>query len=167
MRESVLVTALVTFIAACGQVEGPSAPADAAPAMSGPLPADGPGAAAATAGNTPEALLIGDWVLVAIDDEPIPDGKGSPTLNVVPGAITGFAGVNRYQSAPARDLATLFGPLATTRMAGPPAAMELESRFLAALGAATDAYVLEENQVLVLQSEDQPDLRFRRAGAAP
>ena len=58
-----------------------------------------------------------------------------------PDRVTGFAGVNRCSGpvaigdpGPFGDIPLRFGPLATTRMAGPPERMALEAAFLAMLG---------------------------------
>lgn len=69
------------------------------------------------------------------------------------GSASGRSGCNRFMG---RYLAGTrpslsFGPLATTRMACPPASMNLESRFLGAL-AATQGYRVSE---AVLRLEDE------------
>jgi hypothetical protein len=58
-----------------------------------------------------------------------------------PDRVSGFAGVNRCSGpvaigdpGPFGDIPIRFGPLATTRMAGPPERMALEAAFLAMLG---------------------------------
>jgi heat shock protein HslJ len=78
--------------------------------------------------------LTGSWRLVRLDDAPLPAGLEAPTLIVTgDGAVSGSTGVNRM-SGRVTGAGPLFGPLATTRRAGPPAAMQLEARYLAALG---------------------------------
>ena len=55
----------------------------------------------------------------------------------------------------------LFGPMPTTMMAGPPEAMALESRFTAAMTAATD-YEIEADTLTLAGEGDE--LVFRRGG---
>jgi heat shock protein HslJ len=101
------------------------------------LPACAQGPDAPSVGPAPTPA--GEWALAAIDAEPLPDplpeGADRPTLRIDPrGNVTGVAGVNRYTaradptSWPAGEFD--LGPIATTRMAGPRAAMDLESRYL-------------------------------------
>lgn len=86
------------------------------------------------------ALVAGtQWSLVELDGEPLPDGVKPPTLEVREGRLSGFDGCNRYMGkiedpAPGE---VVVGPLAGTRMACPGPAMQLEQRFLEALGKAT------------------------------
>lgn len=81
--------------------------------------------------------LAGSWTLVAVGGEEVTAAK-PPTLTVTTaGEVSGHAGVNRYSgridlSAPA----PLGGPMAVTRMAGPPEQMALEQAFLQGLAGA-------------------------------
>ena len=75
-------------------------------------------------------------------------GIDPPTLAVADGQVSGFAGVNRLAGRLAGEGELLFGPLATTRMAGPPPAMELETRYLAALQQAT-GWRIEDGRLLL------------------
>ena len=86
------------------------------------------------------ATAAGTWRLVALE------GVDVTTLDEVPelvigadGSLSGYGGVNRFSGqADAEELREgrlRTGPLISTRRAGPPAAMETESRFLALLGA--------------------------------
>jgi heat shock protein HslJ len=112
--------------------------------------------------------LLGDWRVERLEGAPLGDVPGlreAPTLAVAPdGALSGFAGVNRFagKSAP-ETLATgdfAPGPLAVTRMAGPPAAMDLETRYLALLGAARHWRV--ERGALVLADGERELVRLVR-----
>lgn len=56
------------------------------------------------------------------------------TMTIIGDKVAGHSGVNRFRGSVTLDGSSLsFGPLMTTRMAGEPAAMELERAVLAAL----------------------------------
>lgn len=80
------------------------------------------------------------WTCTAIDGTPVDLGavpRGAPHLTFGDdGGLSGFAGVNRVMGRWRVDdgVLAIDGP-ATTMMAGPPEVMELEQRFLRALGA--------------------------------
>ena len=76
------------------------------------------------------------WAVTSIDEEPI-EVDDPPTIAFgQDGSVSGGAGVNRFTGTWSLDEGVLvFGPLATTRMAGPPERMDLERRFLDVLGA--------------------------------
>ena len=94
--------------------------------------------------DDPAAMLVGiDWTLTAliVEGELVAFGVGeqAPTLRLDSSRrlvqTSGFAGVNRY-SGPCNlgdDGHLAFPPLITTRMAGPPERMQLESAYLAQL----------------------------------
>lgn len=82
--------------------------------------------------------LAGEWVLKAMNGSEVasmlPSGAQPPSLNFgTDGKVSGFSGVNRL--AGGFDLGKLaegklsFGNLASTKMAGPPEAMQVESKF--------------------------------------
>jgi len=102
------------------------------------------GAACESAKESVSASSVyGDWLLTRIGGpggEDLAAGGGKPpSLHIgEDGRVSGFSGVNRF--AGTTELAALREgklalntPLAVTRMAGPPAAMDLEKRFLTAL----------------------------------
>ena len=87
-------------------------------------------------------LPTGDWTLESIGSDSVStlltSGSRLPTLTISPeGSVSGFAGVNRLTAE--LDMDALLdgsfdlGPAVTTRMAGSPDAMKVESRFLDAL----------------------------------
>ena len=115
--------------------------------------ASGPGA--------PSPQPEGPWELTRLGDIEMHSGMPRPTLVVADGGVSGFAGVNQFNGSLAAEGPFLFTPLATTRMAGPPPAMELETRYLAALQQATAWKV--EGDGLVLSAEGIEVLEFRRA----
>lgn len=100
-----------------------------------------------------EATLEGSWQLIELDGMSMHAGIDPPTLAVNDGQVSGFAGVNRLAGGLAGEGELLFGPLATTRMAGPPPAMELETRYLAALQQAT-GWRIEDGRLLLQAAGD-------------
>lgn len=85
------------------------------------------------------ASPIGEWLLVEIEGQAIdavkPDSAQLPTIHfAADGSVSGAAGVNRFagrgEATTWQDGPVAFGALAVTRMAGPPEAMDFESRFL-------------------------------------
>ena len=80
-----------------------------------------------------DPLADTEWIVVELPGGPVRDAP--PTLAFAQeGRVHGFAGVNRVAGAYAveGDLVTI-GPLAMTRMAGPPEQMDQENRFVGAL----------------------------------
>ncbi len=76
--------------------------------------------------------LEGEWTVAAMPGGVLEDA--APTIAFGDGRASGWAGVNRFMGSYALEGATLtIGPLAMTRMAGPPERMEQESRLAAAL----------------------------------
>jgi heat shock protein HslJ len=113
------------------------------------LPACGPGTGPEKAGAASIADLAGaEWTLVGLDGAPLPAGTDAPTARFEAGAVAGFGGCNRYRGAVRETSpgALEIGPLAGTRMACAPPAMDLEGRFLAALAEAT-RYALADGRL--------------------
>lgn len=108
-----------------------------------------------------ESSINGSWELKQLRGESVKvDGK-IPTLMVSEeGGVTGFAGVNRMAGRLSQEPAggKLFGPLATTRMAGPADAMELEQQYLSALAEATSFSFVRKQ--LELRADGEVVLRF-------
>jgi putative lipoprotein len=79
------------------------------------------------------------WKLVELNGHPVGENKlPSLTLDAATGKVSGMAGVNRFNGEfKQQGTAVTFGPLITTRMAGPESAMKVESEFLAALSKVT------------------------------
>jgi len=78
-------------------------------------------------------MLMGDGDLVA------PVTGSEMTLEFDGDRVAGLATINRFMGQLGDD--RVFGPLATTMMAGPPAMMEQEQRFLRLLGDADSAEI--------------------------
>jgi heat shock protein HslJ len=113
------------------------------------------------------AVLEGSWTLSAIEGFEIPAGlREHPSLSVdAQGRVSGSSGVNRFHGALDPDGARVFGPLATTRRAGPPQAMALETAFLNALGNA--AFVEGGDGQVTLSGPDGGQLTLVRAERLP
>jgi heat shock protein HslJ len=71
-------------------------------------------------------LLDGEWLLVEIDGEPI-DIDAPRSIRFEGGRVSGRVGVNRFAGPYSTNGDVLeIGPVASTRMAGPPELMSLE-----------------------------------------
>lgn len=104
-------------------------------------------------------------------DAPPLDPSAPPTIRFGDdGRVTGFAGVNRCSGSAVfgtvgalGEVPLRFGPMATTRMAGPPERMAVEASFLAMLGkvrAARAASGADGARTLVLLDDDGPLATF-------
>ena len=88
--------------------------------------------------NEPVTLAYTEWTLVELDGEPVEVGADELAPNLVldleEARVAGSGGVNRLTGHFVLSGDELrFGPLVTTRMAGPESAMQREDAFLAAL----------------------------------
>jgi heat shock protein HslJ len=107
------------------------------------------------------ASLAGNWQVVSLAGTAVPE-TATVTLNFAAPAVSGNAGCNQYSgtfSQKGNDLS--FGPAALTRMACPPARMDLETGFTRALAAVT-RYDMAEGKLrlfigdtLVMQARPQ------------
>lgn len=106
------------------------------------------------------AELAGDWLVVAIGDDPV-DPAAPRTVSFGDGRVAGQVGVNRFTASYTLNEGALeVGPVASTRMAGPPELMALEDRFASFL--AGDHRILVEGNDLVVGRGDQR-IRLTRA----
>ena len=100
--------------------------------------------------NQPIASLAGQsWICVTLDGAAITATR-PPTITFDgAGRVNGFSGVNRFggsvESAKAGELH--FGQMMSTKMAGPPEQMALESSFLSALTRA-DRYMVTDAELI-------------------
>jgi heat shock protein HslJ len=166
--------ALGASIAVGGCAGGPDAAGDASASS-------GAGAGADATDEPSEAVdedaavvprrLVGTWRLESLQGEAIdpPASMDAETPSVAlaaDGSVTGTTGVNRLtgrvEAAGLGSDALGFAPLATTRRAGPPAAMELERRFLQVLEM-TDR-MRREGAALVLARGDRELARLLPGG---
>jgi heat shock protein HslJ len=103
-------------------------------------------------------LAATDWMLVAMDGQPLPAGAMPPTTVIQYGKAAGFAGCSRYtgpitESTPGN---VKIGELAVTQKACDAAATELEAAFLDRMRATT-AYRFDAGRLLLVAPQgDQP-----------
>jgi heat shock protein HslJ len=85
------------------------------------------------------ALGDGEWTLVNLDRQPLPQGARPPTAVFEGTRVSGFGGCNRYfgQVVEKSPGVIVVGPLAGTKMACPSPAMEVEDLFLATMSRVT------------------------------
>lgn len=92
------------------------------------------------------------WVLDSFADEPAPVESLQgvrPQFTLADGTVTGQGGVNNFTGTytlSGKDIS--FGPLASTKMAGPPESMEQETRFFQALESSAHVEVTRETMTL-------------------
>jgi heat shock protein HslJ len=104
-------------------------------------------------------VRIGDGVVSSASD---PDRSITFTAD---GGVSGTAGVNRFTGTARLDGDRLtLGPLRTTRMAGPPEAMDAEAAFLAALDEVV-AVRLDGDDLVLLDADDGTQVRLVRVAA--
>ena len=106
-----------------------------------------------------------NWTLVSHDDRRVPSDARAPTITFAGSRVSGFAGCNRYsgeihETTPG---AISIGALAVTKIACQSPAMELESRYLAALATVTE-YTFVGSDLLLTGSDRgaSPRLTFAR-----
>ncbi len=94
----------------------------------------------------------GNWLLVELNEEPVQVsqvvGLQQPTLSLVEesGKASGTSGVNRFSCTYTFDGEALsLGPIAVTKMMGPPDAQAFEDKYLAALQEVDAAAVVNGN----------------------
>jgi heat shock protein HslJ/phosphoserine phosphatase len=107
--------------------------------------------------------LFGKWLAEDIESRGVID-KAQSTIEIAfDGTTSGSTCVNRYFGKATIDGTSIrFGPLATTRRAGPPSMMDQESRFISALGKVR-YFRLDPNGLLFLLDNNKRDLlRFSR-----
>ncbi|MEZ5685541.1 MAG: META domain-containing protein [Paracoccaceae bacterium] len=108
------------------------------------------------------ALEIGvNWQVTELEGAPLPPGLTASLTRPEPGRIAGHSGCNRFTGTISEQGGALsIGPLASTRMACPPAQMALEQRMLAALAQLRGADI--RDGMLVLTGEAGTLLRAHR-----
>jgi heat shock protein HslJ len=111
------------------------------------------------------ALADVTWILVSLDRLPVSGVDRPPTAVFEGSRVAGFGGCNRYfgQVVEKSPGAIAVGPLAGTRMACPGPAMELESRFLAAMSRMTRYSFVDGRLVLsTIEGGAPQELMFER-----
>ena len=111
-----------------------------------------------------DAELLGNgWLVEEIAGGGVLDRAETTVEFAADGSVSGSTGVNRYFGKATIDGNALsFGPLATTRRAGPPALMEQESRFLEAIGVVKKFEVINPGIIQFLDSSGKVVLRLSR-----
>ena len=111
----------------------------------------------------PQVDLTGNWLAEDIAGGGVIDNAQSTLEIGKDGSVSGSTAVNRYSGkAKIEGQKIEFGPLATTRRAGPPALMDQESKFTKALEKAA-RFRIEDSGLLYLMDETGKDiLRFSK-----
>lgn len=100
------------------------------------------------------ALYTQPWLVEDIGGRGVVDRAQTTITFAEDGSVSGDTSVNRYQGRATIDGTKLsFGPLATTRRAGPPALMDQETRFLKAVET-VKSFQIETTGLLSLLNED-------------
>ena len=125
---------------------------------------------AANAAPTVATLEGVEWKLVELQGKPVvvPAEGRAPnlTLDAEKKRVTGFAGINRFFGGYKLDGDKLsFGMMGSTRMAGPPEAMEAETAFLKMLGEVNGWKIIDNT--LQLLHDDKVIAQFSSQPAAP
>jgi len=111
--------------------------------------------------NAATPSLTGPWTLTTLAGQPVSLPR-PPHLDLQPDGASGFAGCNRLQINYSAAAPTLtFQNAALTRMACPPATMQLEQQFLNALEQ-TRSYQLNGPTLTLLNAANQPLATFTR-----
>jgi heat shock protein HslJ len=160
---AILIASLIPIAACCATANNTSRAAESTTPGGAPIASATEKSSGAEASpSVVPADLLGEWTLVALDGEPVPEVGKTPTLEILEdGSAAGVSGVNRYRTQlELADGRLDFGPTAGTKMAGPPEAMALESDFLARLDAVSTYQV--EGDTLRLWAGDNEALTFSR-----
>lgn len=121
---------------------------------------------------TPHEVLVTDfstlvdreWKLVNLCGERIPEDAGVSLVFLEDDRVAGSASVNRYNgSFRSTDAGIEAGPMASTRMAGPPEAMEREQKYLAALADAKSVSLIGGDVLVIAVENQELPLRFEAA----
>ncbi len=137
----------------------------------------GGGSLASNLGSSLMEKVTGDWNLSKLGSESVNQILRKPGVQAAPrmaiakdGKVNGFAGVNQFFGN--LDLGQLaqgnfpLGAMGSTKMAGPPASMDLEQQFLSALSSVRsfDAASLADGVLSLLGDNGQELMRFVRPG---
>jgi heat shock protein HslJ len=113
-------------------------------------------------GKIVDAISEGSWMLVKLNGKPVDSRDISLEFDAKARRAAGSTGVNRWSGGYELSGKSLeFGPLVTTRRAGPPEAMQLEGEFTQALESVT--HVAGDAERLILSEGDKERLVFERS----
>jgi heat shock protein HslJ len=119
------------------------------------------------------AALVGEWTVFELQERPITEllhdsAAKRPMLSIkADGTAGGFSGVNQFGSELRTGQLTKgrfeLGPIAMTRMAGPPEMMSIEAKVTLALSEAR-RFSLKDDVLSLMPAEGRADpvVRFRR-----
>ncbi len=120
---------------------------------------------------TPQEVVVTDlsilaessWRLVDFYGASVADDAGMTLTFGDDGRVSGGASVNRFNGPiELSSDAIQIGPFATTRMAGPPEAMERERDYLAALAAMKAIHQIGDDKLVVLVDGRELPMRFEK-----
>lgn len=160
----ILVVFSISLTAACGS--GSADSNQIAPDVAAEIAPTPEVSAALTEEGDPSTAvpveLAGSWILLEIDGEAVTEAGKTPSLDILEdGSVAGVGGVNRFHTQlEVLDGRMSLGPIAATKMAGPPEAMDLESAFLTRLGGVSTFEI--EGDTLLLRAGDNQALTFER-----
>lgn len=138
-------TVVAAAIVVAGIASGTSVVATTPPGDTGAAPV-------ASAADPEPAGVVGAWDVVAIGSEDV-SALGAFVEFTADGQVQGFSSVNSFHGPYAEADGTIeFGPVVSTRMAGPEPAMALESALFAVLAGAQP--IALDGDVLTLGSGD-------------
>ena len=134
---------------------------------------DASGSSVLTFEPAPSGLLPldGSWVVRAIARDhglrPVRAGsQAALTFDAAGGTVSGSTGVNRLNgSAEVHDGRLRFGPLAMTRMAGEPEAMDEDAALVDALDDVT-GFAVEGDRLRLLDEDGDTQVELERSGGA-
>jgi heat shock protein HslJ len=110
---------------------------------------------------TLDAIVGPTWTLVSINGENVVDQSNASMILGAGGKVAGNAGVNRFSgTAEIEGNQISFGPLVTTRRAGPPALMAQESMFLKAMSEVVAMQLAVDGTLKLVNANDVAILTF-------
>jgi putative lipoprotein len=114
--------------------------------------------------STPKVELVGGtWVAEDIDGAGVIDNVQSTLQFGNDGRISGRGACNGYNGiVDLKGAQIIIGQLVSTKMACPPAVMDQETRFMAALQATRTYRMDEGNKLVFSDATGKPRLRFSR-----
>ena len=115
------------------------------------------------AAQAAETAIYGNWVAERIQGQKV-SSKVQSTLDIAKdGNITGNAGCNQYMGGMEIKGETIkVQPAGSTRMACPPAQMQQDSKFHAALGTVT-SWKISKGKLILTDAKKREVLRLKRA----
>jgi len=124
---------------------GSPAPVNPAPSPVNPSPVN----------PSPQPALVGNfWLAEDIENKGVIDNARSFIRFDAPDKVSGNGGINKFSgSCTLEDANLTFGPMRSTKMAGPPAVMNQETAFHQAL-AKVKSFKFDENGTLFLNDGD-------------